>query len=318
MARELALICGDGGIKGGFIAGAVTALLESFPHQLMNVKTIAASSASVGSMFYLLSHGLSHPGRQIWTEALASEQFIKYDSPLSVFSRRPIYDIDHLVYKIFKTDYPLRVDLIKNSKIEFYFPLQNYDTCEIEYFSNTGESEFVRGTKLVKVHDLRRYDVYDLIKAASAAPFVYDTWMTLNGTRYIDAATLEPFTLDLPVLRGKKKIVIVSKMNFSFERNVYYYFSGAMWPVFVAPFKRAKFKKEIYFQYMRKPPLMRKLDQEAEVLQAADDLIFIKPLRKLGANTDNSVAALRTNFEHGEYVVQQRSEEIQAFLQRHL
>jgi predicted patatin/cPLA2 family phospholipase len=318
MTKDLALICGDGGIKGGFIAGAATALLSAFPDEMLNVKTIVASSASVGSMFYFLSHGLSHPGRKIWTEALAAKDFINYDSPLSMFSRRPIYDIDHLVYKIFKVDNPLNIDAIKKSTTEFYFPLQNYDTCEVEYFSNTGSGEFVRGDKIIKVHDFRQCDLYDLIKAASAAPFVYDKWMVINGKRYIDAATLEPFAIDLPTLRGKAKIVVVSKMDFRFRRNLYYYMSGWLWPIFVGPLKRTKFKRAVYLQYARKPFLMRRLDHEAEVLQAADDLIFIKPLRKLGANTDNSPGALRANFEHGENVVKQRLTEIREFLHRRM
>ena len=95
MKRELALICGDGAIKAGFIAGAVTALLETFPDEISNVKTIAVFSASVGSMCYFLSHGLDHPGREIWLKALASKDFINYDSVRSIYSKRPIYDIDY-------------------------------------------------------------------------------------------------------------------------------------------------------------------------------------------------------------------------------
>jgi predicted patatin/cPLA2 family phospholipase len=314
MKKELALVCGDGGIKGGFIAGVVSALMDSFPEDIMNVKTIAASSASVGSMFYFLSHGRSHPGREIWINALASKEFIKYDSIFSIYSKRPIYDIDHLVYKIFKQDYPLNIDAIKNSPIEFYFPLQNYNTREVEYFSNCESHLFVRRDKFVKVHDFRRHDVYDLIRAASAAPFVYDQPVKIGDSYYIDAATLEPYVLDLPALRGKKTIVAVTKSNFSFGRNLYYYLSGILWPFLVAPFKANRLSRQMYFQYMRKPALMKRMQESAELLQCAGDLLFFKPVAKLGSNTDNSSNTLKRNFSHGEDLVSLRAKEIEYFL----
>lgn len=316
MGRELALVCGDGGIKGGFIAGAVSTLLDRFPNQMSNVKTIVASSASVGSMCYYLSHGLRHPGREIWLQALSSRKFIQYDSIRSIYARRPIYDIDYLVYNIFKKDFPLDVDAIRNSPIDFYFPVQNYETGDVEYFSNRGTGSFIRGTKVIKIHDMREYDIYDLIKAASAAPFVYDKCMKIGNSTYIDAANLEPYALDLPALRGKHKIVVVSKMDFSMRRNLYYYLSGALWPFLVSPFKPYKLKAEIYFQYMRKPAILERLDMLCEILQYCDDLIFIKPIKKLGGNTDNSAGVLESNFRHGEAVILERFREIAEFFDR--
>lgn len=313
MPRELALVCGDGGIKGGFIAGAVTALLDSFPDDISQVKTIVASSASVGSMFYFISHGQKHPGRKIWLHDLASKEFIKYDSIRSIYADRPIYDIDHLVFKIFKEQNPLDIDAILNSPIEYYFPLQNYDTAEVEYFSNRPGS-FVRDGRVVKVHDFRKYDIYELIRAANSAPFVYDKPARIGDTLYVDAATLDPFALDLPSLRGKKKIVVVSKSDFSFRKNLAYHASGFLWPLLVSPFKKQTFKAEIYRQYARKPALLRRLHEAAELAQSLNDLLYLVPIKKIGGNTDNSPASLKRNFEHGEEVVRKRSDEIRAFL----
>ena len=63
--KRVSLICGDGGIRGGFIAGAMARLLEDFPNQIKNLQIATASSASIGSMLYYLSDKEKHLGCDI-------------------------------------------------------------------------------------------------------------------------------------------------------------------------------------------------------------------------------------------------------------
>lgn len=312
--NNLALICGDGGAKGGFIAGAVTALLEEFPDKLLNVKSIVASSASVGSMCYFISHALDHPGRKIWIEENSSKAFIKYESIGSLFGERPIYDIDHLVYTTFKRNYPLNQEKIKNSPIKFFFPVQNYSTHKIEYFSNAGDGEFWRDGQRIPIHDMAPHDIYDLIRASNAAPFVYDRSVKIRGKEYMDAATLEPFALDLPSLKGSKKILIVTKHDRTLKRKLTYGALGVLWPLLVNPFRKEAFSRQIYWQYAMKPLLMDRRLREAEELARAGELLLIAPEARLGSNFDNSLETMSANFKNGEDAVRRRKGEIWEFL----
>lgn len=313
--RELALICGDGGVKGGFIAGAVTALIEKFPDDLLAVKAIAASSASVGSMFYFLSFGPNHPGKKIWVDENSAKEFLSYESIASLYGDRPIYDIDYLVREIFEKRHPLDIKAITKSTIEFYFPVQNYETNRIEYFSNTDTKSFTRAGVDIPVHDFRNHDIYEVIKAANAAPFVYDRFASIAGNHYMDAATLEPFALDLPNLIGRKKILIVTKRDRSFKRKMIYRLLGGLWPIAVNPFRKHAFSSQIYWQYARKPEVMEELLRQAERMVQNGELLLIAPTEKIGGNFDNARATLEANFVHGERIVESRLKEISEFLE---
>src|SRR4051812_30647364 len=105
--RNFALICGDGAIKGGFVAGAVTRLLEKYPQEMASVKIVTASSASVGSMCYYISHLHEHPGREIWMTALSSKNFISFSSIRDFYRSKPIYDIEYMAEQVFRTQNPL-------------------------------------------------------------------------------------------------------------------------------------------------------------------------------------------------------------------
>lgn len=310
----LSLICGDGGVKGGFIAGAVTELIKLFPKQMLNLDVIAASSASVGSMCYLISHGAAHPGHSVWTKELASKEFIDYKSISTFFQERPVYSIDYLVDTVFKKNNPLDVDRILRSPPRFYVPVQNYRTMEVEYFCNGGAGGFSRDGRDIPIHDMGSVDLYEMIRASNSAPFVYDRPVRLNGVEYIDAATIEPFALDLPGMEGTKKIVILTKFNQGIRRRLNYALLGLGWPVAVSPFQTAKFKAGIYHQYARKPVVYDRLEALARKEAAMEKLILVGPTRRIGGMVDNSAETLSDNFCHGEEVVRARRKEFEKLL----
>lgn len=309
-----ALICGDGAVKGGFVAGAVTALQAHFPKEMSELDVVAATSASVGSMFYFLSEGENHKGRYIWTSLLSSKKFINYRGISSFFSNRPLYNIDYMADVAFRKLNPLKIEKVLSHQTEFYVPVQNYDTLEIEYFSNRNKSTFIRNGKPTQVHSMSDINMYELIKASNAAPFVFDNTVELNGKRYVDAATLEPYILDLPALKGKRRIVIVTKNRKRLTKSLSYRLSGYLWPFLVAPFKRRKYKKDIYLQYGRKPDVMRKMNSDLETLERYDRTVVISPEFRLGAITDNSPETLEKNFDHGIQVVEKLRGEIASVL----
>lgn len=310
--NDVALVCGDGAIKGGFIAGAVTALIDRFPKMMSELSVITATSASVGSMFYYLSHGEQHPGHHIWKEALASSNFIDFNGIVSFYSEKPLYDIEYMADVVFKKEHPLNIENVLNSRTKFIVPVQNYLTKELEYFSNREYHEFERDGRSIPVHPMRDVDIYELIKAATSAPFVYDRPILLNGTPYMDAATLEPFILDHPDLVGKRKIVIISKNDRRIKKSLSYKLTGYAWPFLVAPFKKHKFDSEIYAQYANKPEVMQRLAAALKILEKYEKTIIVSPDFQLGAITDNTLPTLKKNFEHGVELIERLIPDIES------
>lgn len=299
ITNKIAFIWGDGAIKGGFMAGAADVSLRLVQEQGAEICAIMASSASVGNVLYFLSFGYDHPGREMWTQTLCDPSFLKYDGLKSLYSERPVYDINFLVDKIFREKYPLDINRIRNSDIKIFFPLQDYDSGELVYFTNSDVREFSRGDERISVRNMFDFDIYELIRAASAAPFVFDRHVELGGRRYIDAATIEPFAMDLPIIRDHKKILILSKRDSGLKRFVSYLGLALFFVICVRPFKSTRLKIRHYMQYPMKALLMHRLLKAAHSQCDRGEAVMLAPNKAIGSNFDNSKKTLLDNYMHG-------------------
>lgn len=310
----ISLICGDGAIRGGFIAGAVTRLLEKYPQQMKNLTNITASSASVGSMFYYISHLEEHPGREVWMNSLSSEKFIRYNGFSDFFKDEPIYDIEYMSEYVFRRENPLNVEKILNSTVNYYFPVYNLDLKRIEIFTNRRLEEVPKAEGYpYKINTLHGQDIYHVIHAANAAPFVYDRSVRIGEYQYMDAAAWMPHLIDFPGVKGTKKILIVTKYDDSFRRRLTYMGMGFLLPLLFLPFRKKRLPLDAYFQYGRKPGVIHKNAHESNILLKYDSFVAIKPKVKLGAQTDNDPKTLKANFMQGYNLVDDMSLQFEEF-----
>lgn len=310
----ISLICGDGAIRGGFIAGAVTRLLEKYPDHMKNLSNITASSASVGSMFYYISHLENHPGREVWMGSLSSEKFIRYSGFFDFFKDEPIYDIEYMAEYVFRKENPLDVDKILNSAINYFFPVYNLSLKRVEIFTNRKLNDVLTDeTYPYKINTLHGLDLYHVIHAANAAPFVYDRSVRIGEYDYMDAAAWMPHLIDFPGVKSTRKILIVTKYDDSFRRRLTYMGMGFLLPLLFLPFRKNRLPLDAYFQYGRKPGVIHKNAQEGNVLRKYDSLIVVKPKLKLGSQTENSRETLKYNFMHGYNLVDEMSSEFEEF-----
>ena len=296
----VALIWGDGGIKGGFIAAAADEVVQFLREKNVAVRAMMASSASVGNMFYFLSSGYEHPGVRMWTEVLSRKTFLHFDGWKSLYRDRPIYDIDYLVEEIFKKEFPLNLAKIKEAEIELFFPVEDLDSGDIVYFSNRRSTRFIRDGKAIEIKYIFDYDIYQLIKAASAAPFIFDSYVTLSGRKFIDAASIEPFALDLPTILELPKIVILARQKPTMKSILGYISMTLFWCVAVLPFRQRKLKIRNYVNYALKPIRSLRRYRVLEKLEREGKAILITPTRKIGSSYDNSPETLRDNYLHGQ------------------
>jgi predicted patatin/cPLA2 family phospholipase len=313
--RGLVLIMGDGGIKGGFVAGAADAILKNFPKIGSQISIMMASSAGVGNVLYYLSFEKDHPGYQMWTEVLASKEFMHVEGLGSVYSDRPLYDIDHMVDVIFKQRFPLDEAKLAKSPITFYFPVQRTDVEELMYVSNSGDGSFERGDRVIPIADVSHFGFYDVIRAASAAQFIFDKGVRLGAHEYMDAASIEPFAIDLPGMEGAPKIVILTKRRSNLWRRCRYMLVALAFVLFVWPFRSRRFRLAKYWQYAMKPFVSDSLVNKLQKMEKAGEAILITPARKIGGLLDNNPETLIDTYKHGMEVVESKRLKIEALLE---
>lgn len=309
---NISLHCGDGAVRGGFIAGAMVRLLEEYPDYLANLSEITASSASVGSALYFLSDLKDNPGREIWIDALSSKNFIDYDKFSRFLDDKPIYDIEYMARKVFEKDHPLNIENIVSSSTKLYFPIYNVDEGTIELFTNQPSENLPHDDNYI-VRSIENKDIYEVIMAANAAPFVYDNTVNIGGVAYIDAAAWMPLVFNTPTNKCTKRIVIVTKSDSSLKRRLNYMFLGFIFPFILKLFRSQMLPLNAYFQYGRKPWVIDKIDRVLEKFSQKNDLIVVRPRAKLGSQTDNSKETLQSNFEHGYDLIGEMKPEFDIF-----
>ncbi len=297
--NRVAFVWGDGGIKGGFVAAAADTIRSFLPEGDRQISAIFASSASVGNALYFLSYLEDHPGKEMWTSVLTDKKFISYDGLNSLYNDNPVYDIDYMVDYIFKQKFPLNIDKLKSSNVAMYFPVIDFKTNKVVYFTNRpNEVINIDGNTYENVN-IFDYDVYDVIRAASAAPFVYDRPVELGNRLFIDAAALHPIEWRFPSMTEAQKIVIATKGAPRLKDYLNYILLTFYWSFAIFPFRKYKYRMVNYLDYALKPFRMRNLIALLKDLDLKHEAVFISPLVKIGSNFDNSPAQMAHNYDAG-------------------
>ncbi len=190
----LGLVLEGGAMRAGFVAGALMAFMDK---NLGDFDSAVAVSASVPTLAYFAS-GQRAEIEEVWRNELTSPKLVCYHNipaaSLTLSSKRPILNIDRLVYDIIKTKYPLNRDAF----------LANRMVCRFAAASSPdGEQAFLNPAE---------NDIYDTIKACLAVPGCYPTTVPMNGCEYVDGATVDPLPLSgLPHEKALRIVAILSK-----------------------------------------------------------------------------------------------------------
>jgi predicted patatin/cPLA2 family phospholipase len=310
--RKLALIAGDGGLQTAFVAGALDALSDVF--DLQEVKVCAASSASVGSLFYYLSHGRNNPTRKIWTEELASPAFCSPRVFGAIAQGKSAKSVSYLVDTVMHKRFPYRTKQILTSVQECYFPVVNYETLGLEYFSNTDAHSLCDNGALVPVHDFRKRDVYEVIKAASSAPALADEAIILRGTRYLDGALVRPYVLGISPLCGLKKILVATTIDASPLYPFEYETIERLWGEATAHYQPEHLKPEVHALVRRKKKIYDMLSHRVHKETQSGDLLSITPRVRLRSSFDFSKESLTFDYDEGVRTVMARRRELLEFV----
>lgn len=303
-ANPIALILGDGGVKAGFIAGAMHELLVETDIVRRNLAILSASSASVGNVIYYLAFADKHPGQEMWTSILTDKRFLNFRSVIDLYRNKPLYDLDFMIEEIFKKKHPIDQEKVKRASIPYYLATQTLEDSRIVYFTNCNRNTESNRYELKSVSN---EDLYEVIKAASAAPLLYDASVCLGGNLYMDAAAIEPMALDLPDMEEAFKIVILTKIKPTVLTKLRYMLVAGAFILLIYPFRRRKLPLQKYIQYGVKPFKLGKLIREVERLEKEGKALLISPSKKIGGLLNNSAETMQENYEHGQDSVRQKA-----------
>ena len=98
------------------------------------------------------------------------------------------------------------MEKIKSSEIKFYISATNIETGEAEYFGNQSD-----------------IDIFEVLRASSAAPIVYNKLVEINGNKYIDGAIGAPLSVNIEKAKqeGAEVIIVIDNSTYSIISNTF-------------------------------------------------------------------------------------------------
>lgn len=182
-----ALLLEGGGMRGGFVAGALMALYDT---GLTGFDYSLAVSASVPTMAYFKA-GHRKEIESIWRRELTTPDIIQYRNypaaSLALSKDRPVLNIDHLVDVVFKEKYPLDLEKLQANPMQAFFAVTNIHKRDLTFFTDTHP------------------DIYSVFKAAMAVPGCYLGSVCIDGQECVDGGLIDflpiHYFADYPVQR---------------------------------------------------------------------------------------------------------------------
>jgi predicted patatin/cPLA2 family phospholipase len=165
MAKR-ALILQGGTMKGAFMVGAIKTI-----HRLLGVNYFDAIFSSSVGIFEQVFFATNQPDvmEKVWRDYVDGRKLINFINPIK---KRGIVDLDYLV-KVFQSD-GTRLDLkaLEMSSIKLLTLVTDYQT-----------------RKLASI-EINNTNIFDLMRATCALPYLYPKPVIIDGKRYIDGIVI--------------------------------------------------------------------------------------------------------------------------------
>ncbi|MGA9535782.1 MAG: patatin-like phospholipase family protein [Desulfobacterales bacterium] len=169
-----ALVLEGGGMRAGFVAGALMALMDL---GFLNFDIAVAVSASVPTLAYFLA-GQRRAIEKIWRHELTSEKLVAFRYlplvALSEASRYPVLDTGYLVDHIIARQYPLDRDALKRCPTKFLMAATRVPSGKLNLLRPGQE------------------DIYRIFKACLAVPACTKGPVRVGKRKYLDGGIANP------------------------------------------------------------------------------------------------------------------------------
>ena len=197
----LHLVLEGGGMRAGFVAGAIMALMDK---RLIDFDVALAVSASVPTLAYFVT-GQRKEIEQVWRHELNTSKLVCYRNipaaPFTLSGKRPVLNIDYLVYEVFKKRYPLDLNALLNNRTLCYFAVTSLPEVSLKLF-RPGDA-----------------DIYKIFNACLAVPGCYPTTVPIGEREYLDGGTLNPLPVQSVLDQTKDEVVAILSKPLDCETN---------------------------------------------------------------------------------------------------
>ena len=210
MNKKITLAMGGGSMKGAYGYGVLLALDNiSSNFSLKSISNFYGVSSGAATITYYLADQFHTNGLSIWTKDLLTKKFINKNNYLRFFFGRKYIDIDYLCYNVFQKKNPLNMKKFLEKNTSFFIPVINSNTCELEFFTNkTFKYRVIDGEK-IKCSKISKYNIYEVLRAATGVPIVFNKATKINKEYYLDGYFFDPPVIDIIDFKNTKKIVVL-------------------------------------------------------------------------------------------------------------
>jgi predicted patatin/cPLA2 family phospholipase len=216
--KTIGLVVEGGSLRGIYSAGGLHALAHLGYADLFD--RIYATSAGAMNASYFLSHQ-PDLGISVYFESLLCRRFI---NPWRLWK---ILDIDWLMRQVISVDKPLDVQRVMQSRTALMIMVMD------------------RRGKIHAIHAQRAKEpLLTLLKAAVAAPVLYNRSVSVNGKRCIDAGLVQPIPIEPAIADGCTDILVMTTRRPEFVRSIPSLWSRGLFNVLAA--RRDLVLRDIY------------------------------------------------------------------------
>ncbi len=172
-------------MRCGYAGGVLVALGKEL--NFTSPEIVIGGSGGASSLLYYLTQQYEAI-ETVAVDLLSSPQFI------SLLRIRKIVDVDYLIDVIYKEQMPLDLARLSLIKSVYYILVKNAENGDIRYFSNTDEE-----------------DIYEILRATTAAPTVYRKKIALGNARYVDGSTYSQLKnmIGKAIELGAEKVLVI-------------------------------------------------------------------------------------------------------------
>lgn len=185
---KTALIIDGGSMKGVYAAGVVAALKELGFENIFDI-VIAVSSGTIAASYFLGGRGNIAP--EVFYEGLATKKFID----VYKFHPAKVVGVDY-GNSVFLKEKPLKQEVIRKSRSQFYIGVTDPDTGKAEYLDMKNET----------------IDVVAAMNASSAVPVLHNKMVSIHGKKYLDGMIACGIPVELALQKGCTDILIIENM----------------------------------------------------------------------------------------------------------
>lgn len=188
------LVLEGGGMRAGFVAGALMALMDN---GWTDFDVAVAVSASVPTLSYFAA-GQREDMEHVWRHELCNSRLVCYRNIpatcLALSTQRPFLNIDYLVDEVFKKQHPLDMAALTGNRMKCRFAA-----------TRVPEGVFV-------LLDPGEYgEIYTLMKACLAVPGCYPGSVCVGSSHYLDGGAVHPLPFLGALRDGDQLMAILSK-----------------------------------------------------------------------------------------------------------